>query len=392
MRRGARTITIALAALAAGAAAAGPAAGQQAPPRATPVLMEVQDQPVPFRGADGRTHLVYELRLTNFTRSAVTIRRVQVRTPAGRVLQTLGPRAISGRLQPAGRRDADATMAASTVSNLFVHVTLRRGARAPRALTHRVTARFAMAPPGRNVLVETGGRVRVDRRPVARFGPPLRGTGYVSADSCCDAVRHTRAALPLDGRVWISQRYAVDWEQIDAQGRIYVGPKQDPNSYAIYGDEVYAVADGRVATVVEGLPDQVPGTFPENLPLAEADGNSVILDVGGGNYVLFAHLKPGSVRVTEGQRVRRGDVIGLVGNSGNSVAPHLHLHVANRPSLAANGLPYELDRYTVTGRTAGTEAFDRAESDGVVLPVTRFSPPRLVRNGLPLDQLVMDFT
>jgi len=392
MGRAARTITIALAALAAGAAAAAPAAGQEAPPRATPLLMEVPDPPVPFRGSDGRIHLVYELRLTNFTSGPVTVRRVQVRTPAGRVLQTLGPKAISGRLQPAGRRDADATMAASTESNLFVHVTLRTGARAPRTLTHRVTGRFAMAPPGRSVLVETGARVRVDRRPVVRVGPPLRGTNYVSADSCCDAVRHTRAALPVNGRVWIAQRYAVDWEQLDAQGRIYAGPKEDPNSYTIYGEKVYAVAGGRVATVVEGLPDQVPGAFPENLPLAEADGNSVILDVGGGNFVLFAHLQPGSVRVTEGQRVRRGDVIGLVGNSGNSIAPHLHVHVTNRPSLAANGLPYAIDRYTLTGRTAGTKAFDRAESDGVVLPVRPFSPPRLVRNGLPLDQLVVDFS
>jgi murein DD-endopeptidase MepM/ murein hydrolase activator NlpD len=91
--------------------------------------------------------------------------------------------------------------------------------------------------------------------------------------------------------------------------------------------------------------------------------------------------------------VRRGDILGLVGNSGNSIAPHLHVHVTDGPSpVGSNGLPYEIDGYSLTGRTAGTEAFDRAEAESVALPATPFSPPRQVRNGLPLDQLVVDFS
>jgi hypothetical protein len=393
MRRS--TVALAALALAGCAAAAGTAAAAVggAAPQVTPLLMEVEDRPVPFRGSDGRTHLVYELALTNFSSGATSIRNVQVRTPGGRVLQTLGAKALGGpkgRLQPAGRRDGSATMAASAESLLFVHLPLPEGARAPRALEHRVTASFEAADGA--VLTETGGEVTVNRRRVVRFGPPLRGSGYLSADSCCDAVRHTRAALPVDGRVWLAQRYAVDWEQIDAQGRIYAGPKLDLNSYAIYGDPIYAVADGVVSSTIEGLPDQVPGGLPESISLADADGNSVVLNVGGGNYVLFAHMQPGSVRVRPGQRVRRGDVLGLVGNSGNSLAPHLHLHVTAGPSpVASNGLPYAIDSYAVSGRSPGTEAFDRAEADGTVLPVTPFAPPRQVRHALPLDQLVVDF-
>ena len=113
-----------------------------------------------------------------------------------------------------------------------------------------------------------------------------------------------------------------------------------------------------------------------------------------GNYVLYAHLQPGSVRVVPGQRVRRGDVVGLVGNSGNSIVPHLHVQVTSGPStFASAGVPYEIDGpYTVTGRTAGgTAAFDRAETDGSVLPVAPFAPPRLVRNAMPLDQLIVSF-
>jgi murein DD-endopeptidase MepM/ murein hydrolase activator NlpD len=82
----------------------------------------------------------------------------------------------------------------------------------------------------------------------------------------------------------------------------------------------------------------------------------------------------------------------LVGNTGNSVAPHLHFQVTDGPSsLASNGLPYEIDQLKITGRTAGTEAFDHAEAEGTPLEFTPLNPAQPVRGGLPLDQLVISF-
>ncbi len=371
-------------------ALAGTASAATAPPQLTPLTADVPEAPIPFRGSDGRTHLVYEVRVGNHTPLKLTVQRVQVRTPAGRVITTLGAKAVAGRLQPDGRRDSTATMEPGTGSLLFVHITLPAGATVPRVLEHRITTRLALKPPVTSS--QTGARVTVNRRPVVSFGAPLKGMRYISADSCCDATRHTRAALPVNGGVVIAQRYAVDWEQLYPDGRIYIGEKTDPRSYAIYGQPIYAVADGRVSSALDGLRDEVPGVFPAGIPLANADGNHVVLDVGGGNYVLFAHMQPGSVRVKAGDRVRRGDVIGLVGNSGNSVAPHLHVHVTRGPSpIASEGVPYGIDSFTVTGRTPGTAAFDRAEGEGVVLPVTPFTPPLTPRRAMPLDQLIIDF-
>jgi murein DD-endopeptidase MepM/ murein hydrolase activator NlpD len=96
--------------------------------------------------------------------------------------------------------------------------------------------------------------------------------------------------------------------------------------------------------------------------------------------------------VQEGDRVSQGDVLGLVGNSGNSVAPHLHFHVMSSPLFAAsNGLPYVVDSFTVSGRSAGTEAFDEAESEGTPLEVTPIDPAERVTQAMPLDQYVVSF-
>jgi hypothetical protein len=289
-------------------------------------------------------------------------------------------------------REPSGTLARSTRALLFLDVTLGTRAKVPSELSHRITMRASAAPPGQQEFNETGGTTAVDKQSVALISPPLRGDHYISADSCCDATRHTRAALPVNGRVWVAQRYAVDWEQTDASGRIYAGPPEKLQSYAIFGQPVLAVANAVVVSVIDGLPEQTPGKYPTNIPLDEADGNSVILDLGEQRYALYAHMQPGSIKVHRGEKVHPGQVIGLVGDTGNSIVPHLHFQVTAGPSsLSANGLPYEISEFQVTGKTGGTEAFDQAETNGTPLAITPINPPQGVKQAMPLDQLIISF-
>jgi hypothetical protein len=357
----------------------------------TPLLLAVQDAPIPFTGSDGRTHLVYELGMINFSSAPIAVEKVEVMGD-GATLETLDTATVTERLQPAGQRESTGTLPAGKQANLFLHLVLAPGAKIPSELSHRVSLRASAAPPGHQEFNETGGTIKVDRQPVVLIGPPLRGEGYISADSCCDATRHTRAALPVNGRVWIAQRYAVDWEQLNAGGRIYSGPREKLESYAIFGQPVLAVANALVVNVIEGQPEQTPGNYPTNIPLADADGNSVILDLGNRHYALYAHMQPGSIKVHKGEHVHSGQVIGLVGDTGNSIVPHLHFQVTDGPtSLASNGLPYEISEFEVTGKTPGTKAFDEAESNGTPLPVTSINPAQAVKRSMPLDQLIVSF-
>ena len=109
------------------------------------------------------------------------------------------------------------------------------------------------------------------------LGPPLLGEGYVAADGCCDSIRHVRALLPIDGRFALAQRFAIDWEQLDAEKRVVRGDLKKVESYVIFGKDVIAVADGTVVAMRNDLPEQIPGALPAGLPIDQADGNFVVL-------------------------------------------------------------------------------------------------------------------
>lgn len=369
----------------------------------TPLAASTMAAPVPVKGTDGRFHLAYEVRVHNWTDDPVTIEGVQVLAGgSSRVVGRFeGPDAVAGLLntvQFATPDPATATIAAGQATILWVNLDFARRSAIPKVLVHRITA-LGIGPSGASEqIVMDVARTRVSRHHVPVLAPPLRGRGFVDLNGCCAVAPHTRAIQTFDGRRWLSQRFAIDWLQIDAQGRTYAGDPHDPASYFVYGEPVHAAADGRVVSVLDGRPDQHPPVPDQTLTRANVwnftTGNHVIIDIGHGEYAMYAHLQPGRIRVHEGQKVRRGQVIGRVGNSGNSTEPHLHFHVGSRPfSLEANGLPYVYDRFRVTARVGGdlTAFADAGEGVSGVATLVPTAGPQQRRDELPLMWDVVDF-
>ncbi|MFI0844342.1 M23 family metallopeptidase [Mesorhizobium sp. IMUNJ 23232] len=363
-----------------------------ADPKLTPLVAEIIASPHMVPGSDGARHLVYELAVNNVTGGDVRFEKLKVIDPdSGTTLAELGPDDLAKRVTPgANRSNETRELTAYQFAVIFLHVTLAEGATVPARITHEITAHFAVIDADMTLTV---GESPVTSTPPVVLGPPLRGNGYVAADGCCDSIRHVRALLPLDGKFYLAQRFAVDWEQIDEKNTLVAGDLKVPANYHIYGKPILAVADGTVVGTRNDLQDQVPGALPANLPLDEADGNFVVLDIGSGLFVNYAHMRPGSVKVKLGDKVRRGDQLGEVGNTGNSQAPHLHLHVMDSASpLASNGLPYVFDSFAIAAvDEAGTEDFDKAEATGSSLTLTRRVPPQKLENVLPLDLSVVDW-
>jgi hypothetical protein len=169
--------------------------------------------------------------------------------------------------------------------------------------------------------------------------------------------------LPLDGPVTVAwggptlaanyhavmpdQRWAYDL-LITSRGRTFSADGIGLEDYHAYGRRVRAPADGIVRAIHDGEPDGPIGHWQ----VVRAMGNHVIVEVAPSEFLFVAHLQRGSIRVAPGDRVVADQVLGLVGNSGNSSEPHVHLHLQDTPTpYFGEGIPLYFHRY----RSGGVE-------------------------------------
>jgi hypothetical protein len=361
--------------------------------RLTPVTLAALAPPQPVLGMDGRRHLAYELLVTNVLGTPLQLTGLEVLDASTRrPIATIG----------GDRLMADATgitaplmgdprlVGANQTAVVWLDVVLPGSARVPVALLHRITVAGA---PSDFAARTTGGRVRVDQRSPRTMQSPVAGAGWVADEGCCSApTHHRRGLLPVNGRLAVSQRFAIDWSLLAPGHRGYVGDPAQVTNYPSYGKPIRAPADGRVVTAVDGLPNQQPPEPPRPpVPFSQLTGNHVVLSLGGGVYAMLAHMKPHSVRVHRGQRVRAGQLLGLVGNSGNSTTPHVHFQLQDGPDpLSSDGLPFVLASADLRGRIT-TPYSD--ETLGLLPPDLGFqaSPRPGVRHArMPLNLQVFD--
>lgn len=121
----------------------------------------------------------------------------------------------------------------------------------------------------------------------------------------------------------LAQRRAFDFVMKGKDGKTFRGDGDKNEDYYAFGKELYAPCAGEVIFAIDGIHDNVPGEANKMY----IPGNSVVIKAAEGEYVFFAHFKQGTVRVKRGQRVAKGELLGLCGNSGNSSEPHLHFHI-----------------------------------------------------------------
>lgn len=193
---------------------------------------------------------------------------------------------------------------------------------------------------------------------------PLRGEGWM-------AVTTPAARIPSHGVDILGQRYAYDFVKVDERPGAYVHPgsalatatvgRRTDECYA-WGADIHAPFDAEVVAASDGMAERAwvnpfreaarmvwngmsftPAKIPRIL------GNHVILRAGA-VYAGFAHLRPGTVQVRAGERVRAGSIIGQVGHTGNSTSPHLHFQLMDSADLmAARGIPCAFATYEVRG-------------------------------------------
>jgi Peptidase family M23 len=345
--------------------------------------VESAGPPQRVQGSDGREHMEYDLVVTNAFTTDARLDSLEVRSPGRTLLSLSGARLRASTLRLGTLDPTGGVVSHTSTVVIIVDVALRRsaGRGVPAQLSNRIVYSIPANAPLRPVIGTTTVHMpplRVDRsRPVV-IASPLRGTGWWSANGCCDdpSSPHRNVLLASSsGRYIPAEIFAIDWMRL-VNGVMFTGDGSKNADYPTYGEPLYAVANGTVARVVDNRPDIPPRSKnPGLVQPGDFGGNQVLLKIGPGRYACYAHMQPGSVRVRRGQHVRAGQRIGLVGNSGNTTAPHLHFGIQRRPDCLSESEPFEIDRFTLQGM---------ADPASPVPHVKLVGPRRRERHALPL--------
>ncbi len=157
--------------------------------------------------------------------------------------------------------------------------------------------------------------------PAARIAPPIEGEWVVLQGGRSPLQNHHLTAY--------NQHFALDLVRLD-DGRIFAGEAGNADVHA-WDQPLVSPVDGTVVVARDTMEDAEGANLVTDP--ADAVGNVVVIELDSGLFVVLAHLRQGSLEVSEGDRVQPGDPLARVGNSGNTTMPHLHLQVQTHMEL-----------------------------------------------------------
>jgi biotin carboxyl carrier protein len=391
--------------------------GVSVPDAFTPLTIQpISRSAFPFPGSDGKAHLAFDVQITNATAVPATLDAVDVvdaQDPTKVLVSFSGKQLVDptcnygdcNRLRLLSQGASPDNVILPQVSRaLLLDFALDTAAQFPKAVMLRLHGTGATNPgaPTPPTPIDTlGAPFDISAGTPRAIGPPLRGSNWVVLNGCCDpGWPHRDAILPANMRLNNSQRFAIDWMRTDDDGDFYAGDRTNNESYADYAAPVYAVADGTVTSTEDDMDANVPGILPASDPILAAkltveniDGNHVIMDIGGGVYAMYAHFIKGSLLVKPGDKVKKGQQIAQLGNTGNSNAPHLHFQLMTGPSLLeADGIPYVLDAFGYQGQLDPALIWS-ADSylSGSYFGTGRLPTAQAQSNKLPLSLALVNF-
>ncbi len=327
-------------------AALGVGLSQPSAPPVQSVDLAVPVPPVYFR-QDSAAQLVYELHITNFLQTDVSLAAVTARDGNGIVLAHYDDAELRRRITRPGLRNDHATPhligpGMRAIVNVWIAVPPASGF--VRSVTHAVE--LDVIRPAETIRARaSGGAASTDFSPVPELDAPLRGGPWIAIYDPLLKGGHRTAIYTLDGRARIPGRFRHRLHRPPAGRRPAGGAAADSNGF---GADVLAVADGTVTIAVDGVPDATPPPISLERPAA-ITSRSTWAD---GRFAFYEHLQMGSVKVKAGDTVTRGQVIARLGSSGSSsIGPHLHFHVSDASAtLAAEGMPFVFRQFTQVGR------------------------------------------
>jgi hypothetical protein len=348
------------------------------------LTVDMLQTPTPFK-AEGKYYLVYEDILTNYERSPIQLSSLQVNQTVfeNKALETMintiasntpsggngykinftpseknKPHKIIIKFGSDENKTDDLVLKSGESKLLFVWLPFDSINAIPNKISQTISYQLQSDDENSNEHYSVAATpIDIEKTSPFIVSPPLSGEKWLAANGASNTSKHRTSHIIINGHLYFAQRYAIDFIQVDKDGHSFSGPESDNKSYYCYGKDVLSVASGKVVEVLNNVPENIPnsGKLAINIDFNNVGGNHVIVQIDKKHYAFYAHLIPGSVQVKVGDTVKTGQVLGKLGNSGNSSEPHLHFHIVDGPSfLGANGIPYGFNTFNVLSNFAAT--------------------------------------
>lgn len=292
--------------------------------------------------------LIYELYLTNFSTSPIRLKRMELlkgNRKSNTPIVSFDSLELKSMVKILGNDNSGDRLSIGAGQSAVVYIEAKTSKEIPfpNNMIHRIIT------PADSL---DGAALNSHTTKLQTLNAPVLGSDWIAADGPGNSIanHHRRGNIILGGRTVNSRRFAIDWKKVK-DSLSFSGDPANVQSYFCYGEKIFAVADGTVVSATDGLPDNIPGhgkAFHPAVPLTfeKLPGNTIVIDLGDGQYAHYMHMKSGSIKVKKGDHVTKGQLLGKIGNSGDAREPHLHFEVTTSAKLLlGEGLPYVIDSY-----------------------------------------------
>jgi murein DD-endopeptidase len=327
---------------------------------------------------DGNRAIYYELHITNFARDTLELIQLDVLNRDSVLVLTLSHIDLPSRIKAIGL-DENHTKTillpgAAVVVYLEILLPLSE---TQQDYSHRLKLQTIRGSKRTNIVIN-GALMKPSIQKPLIIGAPLRAGPWVAVYEPTWQDGHRRVFYTVNGLARLPGRFAIDFIRVNNNGKYADNDENDIKNWFGYLHEVLAVSDGVVAAMEDNF-DESPTIAGYKRPaIGNAKGNYISLKIGEHQYVFYEHLKTRSIRVKIGQKVKKGEILGLLGFTGQTTGPHLHLHIADENSpLGAEGIPFEFEKFILLGVYKDFRNFGRApwtNSTGLKLIINRQRP------------------
>jgi murein DD-endopeptidase len=335
----------------------------------------------------GKPRVYYELHLTNFSGDSIALKTLDVlNTADSSIIFSADNDDLNKRYSKIGppQLPKGNILAPGATGIIYLEFTLRNK-KSNIQLSHRLQFEIRRKDKGELSTVQ-GGIITISNAAPIVLGAPLKTGVWAAIYDPSWSNGHRRVVYTINGKARIPGRFAIDFIKMDTLGR-YASQDNDiiKNWYG-YANDVLAVADGTIATIRNDFSESPTLSGHPGYTADKATGNYISIAIGNDHFAFYEHLKPGSIKVKPGQRVKKGDVIASLGFTGQTTGPHLHFHIANVNSpLGAEGIPFVFDHFILLGQYADLENFGK-------LPWVPVKGKRLITRGeRPAPNSVIEF-